>query len=64
MATGAESVAADEFLSAMNGATIEAAETDGVDIYLRSIDGRVWLFTCYRGTIVCGQGRMMDKSLQ
>jgi len=64
MATGQEVVTADELLGAMNGATIESAETDGVDIFIRSNDGRVWLFTCYRGTIVCGQGRTMSSTVQ
>jgi len=64
MATGAESVAADEFLSALAGATIEQAETDGQDIYVRLVDGRVFLFMAYRNTIVCGQGRVMSSTVQ
>lgn len=64
MATGSERVAAEEFLSAMNGATIKAAETDGQDIYVRMVDGRVFLFMAYANTIVCGQGRLMNATLQ
>lgn len=64
MATGSERVTADEFLSAMNGATIEAAETDGQDIYVRMTDGRVFIFMAHKNMIVCGQGRVMDATLQ
>lgn len=57
-------VSAPEFLSAMNGATIESAETDGHDIYVRMTDGRVFMFMAYGGAIVCGQGRLMGSTLQ
>lgn len=64
MATGSERVAAEDFLSAMDGATIEKAETDGHDIYVRMVDGRVFLFMAYGNAIVCGQGRVMSAVLQ
>lgn len=59
-----QQIDAREFLSAMDGATIEKAETDGNDIFVRMTDGRVFMFMAYGNAIVCGQGRVMSATLQ
>lgn len=64
MASGTQGIDANEFLGSMDGATIDRAETDGHDIYVRMTDGRVFIFMSYGGAIVCGQGRVMDATLQ
>lgn len=53
----------EDFLDSMRG-NVTNTTTDGRDVYMEFEDGRVILFTAYRGCIVLGQVNARPQTLQ
>lgn len=48
----------------MDGATVKRTFTDGKDIFIETLDKRVFVFTAYRGYIILGQGTVVEGMLK
>lgn len=61
--SASKKISTEDFLDSLRGNVVNTT-TDGKDVYQEYEDGRVVIFTTYRGCIVLGQVNARPQTLQ